>query len=480
MHNFADGAEGKNDDETTSESKATTENDRPETSSPDRRYDRSRDREQDFKRDKEREIERLERETERERMRKEREQRRKIEEAEREYEKFLRDWEQREKDKEKQRQYEKEREKERERKRKKEIRYDEEDDDEEDSRKRLRRSVLEEKRRKRLREKEDDLADRLKEEKEIAEAKKRAEEEQLQLQQQRDALKLLSGRFANGATKNVLAEEPSTESKDKAVEQHYERESSHENQISGICSSSPLHLFVVFISFYLLFGNEQLLYMIGEGNMQNGSVDESNVAFVSASDTRQSGNAPRKLGFGLVGSGKRTTVPSVFHEEEDDDAHKEKKMRPLVPIDYSTEELQAIQPGAPAPNLVAAAEFAKRISNVNPKEEKPDAERERSRRSYDKSSRDKDRNDEDSRNRDESKEKIPDRDRDREHGQDKVKTTDNQKLLDAKQLIDMIPKTKEELFSYEINWNVYDQVIIFSHVLFQTVSFEKLLSSGQD
>ncbi|TYH84585.1 hypothetical protein ES332_D02G206500v1 [Gossypium tomentosum] len=422
-----DGAEGKNDDETTSESKATTENDRPETSSPDRRYDRSRDREQDLKRDKEREIERLERETERERMRKEREQRRKIEEAEREYEKFLRDWEQREKDKEKQRQYEKEREKERERKRKKEIRYDEEDDDDEDSRKRLRRSVLEEKRRKRLREKEDDLADRLKEEKEIAEAKKRAEEEQLQLQQQRDALKLLSGRFANGAAKNVLAEEPSTESKDKAVEQHYERESSHENQISG------------------------------DGNMQNGSVDESNVAFVSASDTRQSGNAPRKLGFGLVGSGKRTTVPSVFHEEEDDDAQKEKKMRPLVPIDYSTEELQAVQPGAPAPNLVAAAEFAKRISNVNTKEEKSDAERERSRRSYDKSSRDKDRNNEDSRNRDESKEKIPDRDRDREHGQDKVKTTDNQKLLDAKQLIDMIPKTKEELFSCEINWNVYDQ-----------------------
>ena len=43
-----------------------------------------------------------------------------------------------------------------------------------------------------------------------------------------------------------------------------------------------------------------------------------------------------------------------------------------------------------------------------------------------------------------------------------MKTTDNQKLLDAKQLIDMIPKTKEELFSYEINWDVYDQVIILS------------------
>ncbi|OMO78193.1 hypothetical protein CCACVL1_14583, partial [Corchorus capsularis] len=77
-----DGAEGKNDDENTSESKATTENDRPGTSSPDRRHGRrSRDREQDFKREKEREIERLERETERERIRKEREQKRKMEEA---------------------------------------------------------------------------------------------------------------------------------------------------------------------------------------------------------------------------------------------------------------------------------------------------------------------------------------------------------------------------------------------------------------
>ncbi|GLT50338.1 hypothetical protein SLA2020_238290 [Shorea laevis] len=423
----SDGAEGKNEEETTSDSKATTENDKPESSSPDHRNDRrsrDRDREQDLKREKEREIERLERVTERERARKEREQRRKIDEAEREYEKCLRDWEQREKDKEKQRQYEKEREKERERKRKKEILYDEEDNDDDDSsRKRWHRSVIAEKRRKRLREKEEDLADRLKEEKEIAEAKKMAEDQQQQLQQQRDALRLLSNRVVNGVEKILLAEESTIESKDMSVERHYEGESTHEN----------LRL-----------------------------VDESNLASIAASDARQSGNAPaRKLGFGLVGSGKRTTVLSVF-KEEDDDVRKDKKMRPLVPIDYSTEELQAIQStvsGAPPPNLVAAAEFAKRISNINPKEEKLDGERERGRRSHDKSSRGKDRSDEDgSRNRDENKEKFAERDRDHwEHGLDKSKTADTQKLLDAKQLIDMIPKTKEELFSYEINWDVYDK-----------------------
>ncbi|KAJ4711120.1 RNA-binding protein 25 [Melia azedarach] len=429
-------AEDKLDDETTSDTKATSEHDRPDTSSPDRsrvheRRSRDRDRERDLKREKEREIDRYEREAERERVRKEREQRRKIEEAEREYERCLKDWEYRERERDKERQYEKEKEKERERKRKKEILYDEEDDDD-DSRKRWRRSVLEEKRRKRIREKEDDLADRAREEEEIAEANRRAEEEQLQ-QQQRDSLKLLSGHAPNGSEKAVLDDESAVENKDKTVELDYEGDSIFENHLAG------------------------------DEVLQNGAANESTNALIAASDVRQSGNVPaRKLGFGLVGSGKRTAVPSVFYEEDDDDADKDRKMRPLVPIDYSTEELQAAQPvvsGATPPNLAAAAEFAKRISNVNPKEEKPDLERERSRRTHDRSShREKDRSDEDyNRTRDENKEKILDRDRVREHGLDKVKAPDNKKLLDAKQLIDMIPKTKEELFSYEINWAVYDK-----------------------
>lgn len=197
----------------------------------------------------------------------------------------------------------------------------------------------------------------------------------------------------------------------------------------------------------------------GETILQNGGTsDELTMAPVPGLDTQQSGNvATKKLGFGLVGSGKRTAVPSVFNEEDDDDAHKDKKMRPLVPIDYSTEELQAVQPsgsGTIQPNLVAVAEFAKRLSNVGPKEEKPDTEKERSKRT-------RDRNDEDSnRSKHETKEKA--HDIDREHGLDKVKSTDNKKLLDAKQLIDMIPRTKEELFSYEINWAIYDKVVILT------------------
>lgn len=176
---------------------------------------------------------------------------------------------------------------------------------------------------------------------------------------------------------------------------------------------------------------------------------------------KHSNDAPaRKLGFGLVGSGKRTSVPSVFHEEDDENVD-EKKMRPLVPIDYSKEELQAVQStvSSTPPNLVAAAEFAKRISGVNPKEEKPEMERDRNGRSNDRvSHRERERNDdENTRNKIENKEKR-DRGYERERDREDKPKSENKKLLDAKQLIDMIPKTKEELFAYEINWAVYDKV----------------------
>lgn len=210
--------------------------------------------------------------------------------------------------------------------------------------------------------------------------------------------------------------------------------------------------------------------MTADRVLQNGNGDE--FSSVGTPDMRQNSNAQtRKLGFGLVGSGKRTAVPSVFHEEEDEDAKKDKKMRPLVPIDYTTEEQQAVQnnlSGGPSPNLAAAAEFAKRISSVNSKEERPEAEKDRGKRSHERSSlRDRDRNDHESnRTKDVNRKENSDREKDWERGSDKVKTPENKKLLDAKQLIDTIPKTKDELFSYEINWAVYDKVCYSSYVSF--------------
>ncbi|PWA51906.1 hypothetical protein CTI12_AA346200 [Artemisia annua] len=103
----------------------------------------------------------------------------------------------------------------------------------------------------------------------------------------------------------------------------------------------------------------------------------------------------QKVRIWSCGFGKRTTVPSLIHKDEDVDAQKDKNMRPLVPIDYSTKDLQAVRettPFAPSSNLAAAAEFAKRIEHANTKEERPDSEREHSRRSHDKSGhRDRDR-----------------------------------------------------------------------------------------
>uniref|UniRef100_A0A6N2KD06 Uncharacterized protein n=1 Tax=Salix viminalis TaxID=40686 RepID=A0A6N2KD06_SALVM len=113
----------------------------------------------------------------------------------------------------------------------------------------------------------------------------------------------------------------------------------------------------------------------GDEVLQNGTGDESNMTLMAEPDTQHGGSAPaRKLGFGLVGSGKRAAVPSVFHEEEEEeDARKEKKMRPLVPmiIQLRSSRLFTCCFWSTATKSCCAAEFAKRISNVAPREEKP-------------------------------------------------------------------------------------------------------------
>lgn len=424
-----DAAEEKIDDETMSENKLVSEHDKTFAGSPDKtrlhdRASRDRNKEHDLRREKEQELERYERERERERVRRERNRDRELREAEQIFRNRMKDWEIREKEKEYQRQKEREREKEHQKERRREILKDENEIDDDDTRKRRRRgSVYEEKKRRRQREKEDDLADRLKELDDIAEAKRRAMEEQLS----KDDSKLLSSPMICDTVEPV--------------------EEEAEPYVGG-SEHAPQHVY------------QSISGETGAGVYGNNNNDESGVSSAEVFESKQNINAPtRKLGFGLVGSGKRTTVPSVFHEE-DDEGVDDKKMRPLVPIDYSTEELQAVQPSAPVPtpNLAAAAEFAKRISYANPKEDKRETDRDRNGRSNDRSSqRERGRTDENSRSRNETKERMHDKIFDREKDRVDKPKAENKKLLDAKQLIDMIPKTKEELFGYEINWDTYDQ-----------------------
>lgn len=263
----------------------------------------------------------------------------------------------------------------------------------------------------------------MKEEEEVAEAKRSAEEQNLQ-QQQLDALRILSGQAAIGS--ETVQTSPI--------------ENDHKATLQTVGESANEHHAADF--------------------EENGSGNES---MAIDNNSGSEAHAPsKKLGFGLVGSGKRTSVPSVFYEEDEDEARKAKKMKPLVPIDYSTEEQEAVAHGGSGntpPHLALAAEFAKRISSTNPKEETIETEKQRSRRSHDKAS-----------HRDRERERERDRDRDRvrdrgdghsgptkdakESGKAKIIDT---KFLDAKQLIDTIPKTKEDLFSYEINWAMYDK-----------------------
>ncbi|XP_017222817.1 RNA-binding motif protein 25 isoform X1 [Daucus carota subsp. sativus] len=425
-----DAADDKNEDDMRSANRTPSEHDKQDTSSPhrSRKSDRSRDRERDAKREREKELERNELEREQERAKRDRERQYKTREEERRYRLRLDDWELREKQKDQMRRLEREKEEERADDRKYDIIDQEHESYDDYNKKRKHRSSGEERKR-RLREKEEDLADRLKEEEEIAEAKMREEEVlKKQKQEQEDAMRLLSA----SATKKTeeAVDEVAAECKE-VIGRSPNNDMGHENRTT-------------------------------DRIQQNGTGDEICTNSIGAVDTQLSSNVQsRKLGFGLVASGKRTTVPSVFNEE-DEDAQKEKKMRPLIPIDYSHEELQAVQrgpSGSLSPDLAAAAEFAKRITGVNSKEEKPEAEKDRSRRSHEKSSH---RGQEwnahgGNRTRDDYRKDTVDHDKDQERQSDKVKTQENRKLLDAKQLIDTIPKTKDELFSYKINWAIYDK-----------------------
>uniref|UniRef100_A0ACD6A1G4 Uncharacterized protein n=1 Tax=Avena sativa TaxID=4498 RepID=A0ACD6A1G4_AVESA len=403
-------SEDKNNDDI--DKRTVNEAEKAEIVSPDRRKDREHDKD---KREKE---QRYERERERERVRRDRDKEHKYKELERLYKDHVKEWELREKEKEHQKQYEKDREKEKERDRRREIMKQEEDSDEEDSRKRRRKSssTFEERKRRRQREKQEDLAERLKEEEEIAEARRRA----IELQQQADE----AAAAAAAAESATLMEVDGEDEKERNLQN--KPIVSDDDKIAGFANGA----------------------YADDGTHKDNNGDEASIPS-QILDIKQNTNAPaKKLGFGLIGSGKRTSVPSVFAEEDDED-NKDKRIRPLVPIDYSTEELQAVEadPSAGQQNIVAAAEFAKRILVSNQKEEKLETEKDRSRRSTDRSSqRDKSRNEEDgARTSDERREKTHE------------PKSENKKILDAKQLIDMIPRTKEELFSYDVNWAVYEK-----------------------
>lgn len=393
----------KNDADT--DKRAVNETERSETASPDRRKDREHDKD---KRDKD--LERHDRERERERVRRDREKDHKHREADRLYRDRLKEWESREREREYQRYSEKEKERDREHNRRREILKQEDDSDEEDNRKRKRRSSssLEDRKRRRQREKEEDLADKIREEEEIAEARRRA----VELQRQADEA---------AAAAAAAAEESATLME---VDGGDEKETDAQNKPAVVEADNILS-----------FANG-----VGAGGLgKENNGEETSMAPGQLADTKQNSNAPaKKLGFGLIGLGKRTSVPSVF-AEEDDENNVDKSIRPLVPIDYSNEELQAVQANSSTgANVAAAAEFAKRISVSNSKEDKADAEKDRNRRSSE------------GRPSDERREKLHDREKDKPK-------SENKKILDAKQLIDMIPRTKEELFAYDINWAIYDK-----------------------
>ena len=77
------------------------------------------------------------------------------------------------------------------------------------------------------------MADRLKEEEEIAEANRKAREEEEQQEQQDNAVKVLAVHVTTESKKDVMTDETDAQNKDKVVEQAYEGDSSHQNHIGN-------------------------------------------------------------------------------------------------------------------------------------------------------------------------------------------------------------------------------------------------------
>lgn len=170
-------------------------------------------------------------------------------------------------------------------------------------------------------------------------------------------------------------------------------------------------------------------------------------------------NSSARVGpFGLIGSRKLTFVQAVFDEEDNNDTV-EKRVRPLMPIDYSTEELQSVQGNSSTgpPNFVATAEFARHISVSNSRVERSEG-KDRSGRRRDKSrtsERDTERNEKyGAQVVNEKRKEIHDQEKDRQG----TSKSEDKKTLDAKQLLATVPKTKEELFACDVNWAIYDKV----------------------
>eukprot|EP00250_Pteridium_aquilinum_P008813 c18228_g1_i1 orf=300-2774(-) len=462
------GPEGNNDEET-SKDKGGSELERLDTGSSDqgRRLDHHRDRNRDRERDREidrgrdrggrdrererererqekedREDEQSEREREKKRARRERDREMRIRQAERQFENREKDWERDEKEKERRRNVDREKEKEREKLRKRLLKEQEEGSDDEARKKVKRRGEYDEHKR-RQREKEDDEYDRRREEEEIEEAKQRRLKEE---QEEQVKKRLLEIAEREAATKALAKVQQSIEVGTDELEAM--------SAVGAIDSEGEGQ------------GYGQLANGDENDGLKNMDVDDmaGNAPVNMDVDEKRSSSPPlKKLGFGLIGSGKRAVVPSVFNQEDEEEAPKDRGIRELVPIDYSVEEMQVASTlktnttvsGTAAPNLAAAAEFAKSLSNLghNSSREELEPEHDRGRRQNERS-RGKDR---ERGSRDEN-DRSRDRDKDRHRQVDGNREKDHSVAkFDTKQLIDTIPKTKDELFAYKIDWKIYDQ-----------------------
>eukprot|EP00850_Spirogloea_muscicola_P006181 SM000029S10476 [mRNA] locus=s29:291685:299239:- [translate_table: standard] len=401
---------------------------------PERGQDAERGRDKD-----ERDVDRLEKERERQKTRREREREANMLHAERVYIEMERDWETRVWEKEKQREKEREKDREREKERRRVVRMQEDETDEEDWHRRHRREEVEEARKRRKREAEEDEDDRLKEEEEVVLEMKRRRLEQEEAERAASLAVRMASLLPQQQAKAAMAivkDEPTT--------------------VIGIPPPPPVVNEKV--AYAHVKDDADLSPLLPEEikpaaedapRTENGydpfeeHVDSPSDDVLAESPKFGAGQvtAPvlKRPSFSRLGP-KRMPGTSVFGVDHDEENEADKKMRPLVPLDYTEDD----KPSATGSGRSSSSDFSKSLSQMTS--------------GLVSAAFNKDHRKTTTANGGEllGKRKGHEALVTAEKKQQDNKG-DAQPALNVKSLIDSIPKTKDALFNLPISWHIYDE-----------------------
>eukprot|EP00850_Spirogloea_muscicola_P004589 SM000019S05133 [mRNA] locus=s19:1041599:1049781:- [translate_table: standard] len=401
--------------------------------------ERGQDAERGRDRDIERDVDRLEKERERQKTRREREREANMLHAERVYIEMERDWETRVWEKEKQREKEREKDREREKERRRVVRMQEDETDEEDWHRRHRREEVEEARKRRKREAEEDEDDRLKEEEEVVLEMKRRRLEQEEAERAASLAVRMASLLPQQQAKAAVAvvkDEPTTVLSIPPPPPVVSEKVAYAH-VKDDADLSPLL-------------PEEIKPAAEDASRTENGYDpfEEHVDLPSddvLAESLKPGagqvTAPvlKRPSFSRLGP-KRMPGTSVFGLDHDEENEADKRMRPLVPLDYTEDD----KPSATASGRSSSSDFSKSLSQMTSGLVSAAFNKDHRKSTT--------ANGGELTGKKRGSEALATAEKKQQDGK-----ADAQPALNVKSLIDSIPKTKDALFNLQIAWHIYDE-----------------------